>query len=175
MPICHICNNDCLIEGERCDVGFGYHCGVQIEPDYCPMCSYVQSSSYYEPDVSIEQYEKCWELQIDPNPPVPICTIGVVDEKYKSFFLDQEEAYGNCHHQCLKMIEQFPELKIVKGHYIDLVWGTREHFWCVDGEIIVDPTKSQFPCSNGLYVPISYISKEKLKNALNPCKETIWR
>lgn len=167
---CPVCGNDCLIEGERCDVGFGYHMGVKVEPDFCPMCFYVEPSSYYESDFTFEQFEKCWELQIEPVPPIPICSVGVVKEEYKSFFLDQEEAYGNCYHQCLKMVEQFPELKIVDGYYIDLIWGPRNHFWCVDGEIIVDPTKSQFPFSNGMYSPKSYISKEKLERFLNPKK-----
>jgi hypothetical protein len=58
----------------------------------------------------------------------------------------QGQVYGMCASLTQQMIEAFPELKRVRGHYLDPVWGRREHWWCVapDGSI-VDPTKSQFP------------------------------
>jgi hypothetical protein len=55
--------------------------------------------------------------------------------------------YGKCSVAVQEMIKVFPELKIVRGHIFDLMWGRRSHWWLstADGEII-DPTKSQFPC-----------------------------
>lgn len=161
---CPICNNQTLIEGEVCDVGFGYDCGVKIGPDHCEFCEYVEAGSDLTP--SFEHYEKCWELQIDPNPPVPVCSVGEIDPKYLPFFLNQEEAYGNCHEQCLKLAEAFPNLKIVMGSYFDWAWGSRDHFWCVDGETIIDPTVSQFPSPSGIYKPSRYVSKEVLMERL---------
>ena len=65
---CPICNNETLVEGETCDVGFGESNGVKIGPDYCEFCEYVEAGLNLTP--SFDHYQKCWELQIDPNPPV---------------------------------------------------------------------------------------------------------
>ena len=60
--------------------------------------------------------------------------------------LTPEMAYGQCEFVCRKMIAAFPELELVRGHYWDLEWGKRQHWWLQtqEGEI-VDPTEIQFP------------------------------
>lgn len=65
------------------------------------------------------------------------------------------EPYGQCREKTLEMLEAFPELFRVRGHYMCLIWGEREHWWLVDPQgVIVDPTKSQFPSKGiGEYVP----------------------
>lgn len=162
---CPICNNETLVEGETCDVGFGKSNGVKIGPDYCEFCEYVEAGLNLTP--SFDHYQKCWELQIDPNPPIPVCVIGEIDQKYIPYFLEQNEAYGNCYNQCLTLTERFPNLKIVMGTYVDLMWGPREHFWCTDKEIIVDPTESQFPLQSKIYHPERYVSRELLLDKIN--------
>jgi hypothetical protein len=60
------------------------------------------------------------------------------------------DAYGTCKEVTQSMVEAFPELRRVRGHYYCGIWGERQHWWCVSpaGEI-VDPTAAQFP-SKGL-------------------------
>lgn len=61
---------------------------------------------------------------------------------------------GACAEVTEEMVEVFPELTRVRGHYHDPQWGQREHWWCVteDGDI-VDPTAHQFPSKGeGEYV-----------------------
>jgi len=60
------------------------------------------------------------------------------------------ETYGKCADVTTAMVEAFDELRRVRGHHYDPIWGEREHWWCVapDGTI-VDPTAAQFP-NNGL-------------------------
>ena len=55
------------------------------------------------------------------------------------------DAYRACVETTLQMQEVFPELKRVRGHYIEFGIGEHPHWWLVDpdGEII-DPTRSQF-------------------------------
>lgn len=54
---------------------------------------------------------------------------------------------GRCAETTLRMVEAFPELRRVRGHFDDPSIGSQPHWWCVDpaGEI-VDPTVRQFPC-----------------------------
>jgi hypothetical protein len=52
---------------------------------------------------------------------------------------------GTCKETCLQMLGVFPELKLIRGHYICPFWGEREHWWLKDGDDIVDPTDAQFP------------------------------
>lgn len=57
--------------------------------------------------------------------------------------------YGQCEEATQKMIEAFPELTRVRGHYYCIYWGKRAHWWCkTKDNIIIDPTVGQFP-SNG--------------------------
>lgn len=79
-----------------------------------------------------------------------------MDEKYRQWIEAHvgENAYGNCHQFTHEMASNFPELKVVRGHYYCLAWGQRAHWWCVlpDGTNI-DPTASQFPTKGkGVYV-----------------------
>ncbi|HWI04315.1 MAG TPA: hypothetical protein VNT52_10925 [Acidimicrobiales bacterium] len=55
-------------------------------------------------------------------------------------------AYGQCQKYAEAMVAAFPELRLARGWYDDLLWGARQHWWCVapDGRVI-DPTVSQFP------------------------------
>jgi hypothetical protein len=62
---------------------------------------------------------------------------------------------GLCHSVAVQMREAFPELTLVRGHYV--VWGDEKqypHWWLTtpDGEI-VDPTAAQFGGMPGEYVP----------------------
>lgn len=64
-----------------------------------------------------------------------------------------ESTYGKCVEITTAMQVAFPELVRVRGHYYCWVWGERAHWWLLDGEEIIDPTKEQFPsCGNGEYV-----------------------
>ena len=65
------------------------------------------------------------------------------------------DGYGQCSKATLAMVEDFPELQRIRGHYYCLAWGERAHWWCVapDGSI-VDPTAMQFPSKGtGEYEP----------------------
>lgn len=69
--------------------------------------------------------------------------------EYKQWIEDsinQESPLGKCALATLAMVEDFPELKRVRGFYNCPFWGKRTHWWCVapDG-LIVDPTAAQFP------------------------------
>jgi hypothetical protein len=57
-----------------------------------------------------------------------------------------ERVTGQCAERTLEMQIQFPELIRVRGEYLCLIWGAREHWWLKtpEGEII-DPTAKQFP------------------------------
>lgn len=166
--ICPVCNNDSLEEGEYVDVGFGINCGVKCSPDHCYFCEYIEPSIHNTFDLPISHFEKCWELQVYPHPPIPKSEKGTVEEKYLPFFeKEYEKAYGNCYKQCMKLAEVFPNLKIIQGTVLDICWGERDHFWCVDeNNIIIDPTKIQFP---GLfeYCPKRTWDLDSLRSVLN--------
>ena len=67
--------------------------------------------------------------------------------------LKKEAAYGKCKHYCEMMLRFFPELKLVRGYYLDCIWGERQHWWLETPEKrVVDPTHIQFPDPNGRYV-----------------------
>ena len=77
-------------------------------------------------------------------------------EKYEIWIAENitENPYGKCHELSKKMLESFPELKLVRGHYVCPIWGKRGHWWLVteDGEN-VDPSKRQFPSGGtGKYI-----------------------
>lgn len=69
------------------------------------------------------------------------------DEWIRNYTEDgKKPVLGKCREAVVEMIQQFPELKEVRGHVLVMGWGMRGHAWCVDPDgIIVDPTKSQFP------------------------------
>jgi hypothetical protein len=66
------------------------------------------------------------------------------------YYPTQQIAYGKCAEATLEMCATFPELTRRRGHYLCIVWGEREHWWCEapDGTI-VDPTRRQFPSQSG--------------------------
>ena len=56
------------------------------------------------------------------------------------------ELAGTCERAVNELVSADPSLTKVAGWYIDMVWGSREHFWAVDPDgKIVDPTVEQFP------------------------------
>lgn len=65
------------------------------------------------------------------------------------------EVDNKCAEATLAMLEVFPELTRVRGHYYDFALGERPHWWLTDPEgNIVDPTAAQFPSGGrGVYVP----------------------
>lgn len=80
------------------------------------------------------------------------------NKRYRQWIIDRnidyDEAYGNCQELCVEMMEAFPMLTMVRGHYYCSVWGERGHWWLKtdDGEIL-DPSAVQFPTKgNGVYV-----------------------
>jgi len=57
--------------------------------------------------------------------------------------LTEQAAYGKCKEICQEMIGEFPELKLVRGHYYCMVWGRRMHWWLESPKgKIIDPTKT---------------------------------
>jgi hypothetical protein len=65
------------------------------------------------------------------------------------------DGYGQCREVTERMAADFPELIRVRGHYYDIAWGEREHWWLMTAEgDVVDPTARQFPTKgSGEYVP----------------------
>ena len=65
-----------------------------------------------------------------------------------------EDCYGRCAWATLAMQIAFPELIRVRGHYLCLIWGERDHWWLTtpEGEI-VDPTAAQFPSKGARRIP----------------------
>lgn len=83
----------------------------------------------------------------------------VESQKTKAYYdwihANVEDEFGQCAEITERMNKVFPELRRVRGHYYDAIWGEREHWWLVtsDGSVI-DPTFKQFPTKGkGAYVP----------------------
>ncbi len=78
-------------------------------------------------------------------------------------------AYGQCENISRKMVETFPELELVRGHYICKYWGNREHWWLINAAgDIVDPTAIQFPSFGlGEYIKLDEDKKEPTGKCLN--------
>jgi len=76
-----------------------------------------------------------------------------MDKKYSDWIQNNypDGGYGKCSEATQNMVEFFPELRRVRGHYYCSSWGERAHWWCEvwnEKEIkleIVDPTANQFP------------------------------
>lgn len=84
--------------------------------------------------------------------------VKAMHDKYKQWIASlylTSGGYGQCSSVTQSMVEAFPELTRVRGHYYCSVWGERAHWWCIDtGGNIVDPTAAQFPSKGcGEYVP----------------------
>jgi len=90
----------------------------------------------------------------------------------------QTHVDGNGRGQCAAITRAmeacFPELRRVRGHYLDPIRGRRPHWWCVlsDGTI-VDPTVAQFS-GCGEYEPLSEEDEEPLGKCVN-CGEFCWQ
>lgn len=85
------------------------------------------------------------------------------------------EPWGACEDATRIMVGVFPELTRVRGHYVCLSWGLREHWWLVefDGSI-VDPTAAQFPCSGtSVYIPWEEGAEEPRGKCIN-CGEYVF-
>ena len=71
-----------------------------------------------------------------------------MDQRYQDWIKSnvKDSGYGDCWKVTELMAAQFPELRRVRGHYEDWLWGDRTHWWLIapDGSI-VDPTAAQFP------------------------------
>jgi hypothetical protein len=67
------------------------------------------------------------------------------------------------------MLVDFPHLRITRGHYLDLIWGEREHWWLVDTDgSIVDPTATQFPTKgSSLYRELDPNAPEPVGRCMN--------
>lgn len=63
-----------------------------------------------------------------------------------TYYYTMESAFGNCHTACLRMQEEFPELKMTNG-FVHLSYNSVEqpHWWLKDlAGNIIDPTFRQF-------------------------------
>lgn len=93
-----------------------------------------------------------------------------MDHAYEQWIsANVSESYGACKEVTTAMAQAFPELRRVRGHYQDALWGKRSHWWLVtpDGSI-VDPTASQFPTrGHGEYVEWTEGAKEPVGKCPN--------
>src|SRR5690242_16307709 len=72
---------------------------------------------------------------------------------------------GLCGPMTLAMCEEFPELRRVRGHYVDVDGHQHPHWWCEtrDGDV-VDPTAAQFGLP-GEYV--EHVGQEPIGKCIN--------
>lgn len=71
-----------------------------------------------------------------------------MDARYEAWIEAHVEGdgYGQCKEVTARMADAFPELARVRGHYLCLRWGVREHWWLTTPNgTVVDPTVAQFP------------------------------
>lgn len=66
---------------------------------------------------------------------------------------DYTKYRGKCKEMSEALVQQNPELRLVRGFYDCPVWGEQQHWWCEDSDgKNVDPTKNQFPSKGiGMY------------------------
>jgi len=69
---------------------------------------------------------------------------------------DYQKYRGKCKEMSEALVAIDPTLTLMRGHYIDPVWGKQPHWWAKkpDGTI-VDPTADQFP-SKGCSVYVEF-------------------
>lgn len=82
--------------------------------------------------------------------------INQVRAKYRRWISKLKCVRCLCSEITTQMVEEFPELRRVRGHYVDSFSHQRhQHWWCVDEQgTIIDPTSSQFlDGGNGEYEP----------------------
>ncbi len=90
-------------------------------------------------------------------------------EQYRNWILKNvpPECTGKCKEFCEKMLTEFPELKLVRGHvYLPKDDETWPHWWLLSEDDIVDPTLSQFP-NLMLYEPHDESGPEPTGRCLN--------
>jgi len=87
-----------------------------------------------------------------------------------------KSVFGKCKETCEQMLQEFPELQLVRGHYYCSLWGERSHWWLIDTSgNIIDPTSSQFPTKgNGVYIPWGEESEEPIGRCIN-CGELCFK
>jgi hypothetical protein len=69
---------------------------------------------------------------------------------------DYKKYRGKCKEMCEALIQENPELSMVRGWYYEPEWDRKEpHWWCVDAEgNIHDPSVKQYPSQGaGEYTP----------------------
>lgn len=97
----------------------------------------------------------------------------IMQSKYKKWITENvKDVYGKCNTVTDLMLEEFPELIKVRGHYYCSTWGEREHWWCKtrDNEVI-DPTALQFPSKGkGVYIEFKEGAREPTGKCMN-CSE----
>ncbi len=99
-----------------------------------------------------------------------------MNKAYADWILENvTRSYGTCAETTLAMVKAFPELIRVRGHYYDLVWGEREHWWCVapNGDI-VDPTASQFPTAGAGHYEASDESQPEPTGRCPNCGDLVY-
>jgi len=84
---------------------------------------------------------------------------------------------GNVDNMCREatelMVRAIPRLTRHRG-YVESYGGARhQHWWCLDGETIVDPTLSQFFRYGGVYAYDEYMGPEPTGKCLD-CGELIF-
>lgn len=95
-----------------------------------------------------------------------------MEEKYKSWIIKIKSEYnvltGLCGSISRKMIENFPELRLARGYFIDDYGAKHSHWWCVSSDgIIIDPTVDQFK-SNFEISAARYEEYDELKHGPLP-------
>lgn len=72
---------------------------------------------------------------------------------------DYEKYRGKCFEYSAALVMDYPDLKLVRGHYYDAFLGEQEHWWTeTKSGIIVDLTADQFPSKgHGIYTPFNGI------------------
>ena len=82
---------------------------------------------------------------------------------------NSEAAHRKCKEWAYAMVACFPELRLVRGHYVCPVEGKVPHWWCVTPlECIVDPTAIQFvSLGSGEYIPYDESLPEPTGKCLN--------
>jgi len=72
---------------------------------------------------------------------------------------DYEKYRGKCYEYSAALVMDYPDLKLVRGHYYDAQWGEQAHWWTeTKSGVIVDPTVNQFPSKgHGVYIPFDGI------------------
>lgn len=78
---------------------------------------------------------------------------------YKAYIEAREELFrsegramrGWCHPEATTMVKTFPELRLVKGYFVETTGVRWHHWWCQLDSEIIDPTASQFSGMEGDY------------------------